>query len=87
MKIKFQSPIVEKVALTSIFRKHLDSSFESRDSPPTLIYSRTRNIGCTVFNYTDVVDNVIANDWNDNASTECDCSKSLFFVILIMAML
>jgi hypothetical protein len=56
VKIKFQSPTVEKVGLSSIFRKHLDSipsSFKSKVSP-TLIYSRTRNIGSTIFNYKDV---------------------------------
>ena len=80
VKVLFQSPKVEKVNLSSIFRKHLDSisqSFKSKESP-TLIYSRTKKIGSTIFNYKDVVDNVIASDWMHNASNTCSCSKSAF---------
>lgn len=80
VKVLFQSPQVEKVDLPSIFRKHLDSiphSFKSRDSP-TLIYSRSKKIGSTIFNYKDVVENVITKDWQHNAATTCNCSSSDF---------
>jgi len=74
VKIFFQNHMVENVDLPSIFRKHLDlipSSFKSRDSP-TLIYSRSKTIGSTIFNYKDVVQSVITKDWKqDNVCTHC----------------
>ena len=80
VKVLFQSPTVEKVELSSIFRKHLDSipqSFKSRESP-TLIYSRSKKIGSTIFNYKDVVDEVIADDWKQDTAITCSCSNSEF---------
>ena len=74
--------MVENVDLPSIFRRHLDSipvSFKSRDSS-TLIYSRSKTVGPPIFNYKDVVDNVITKDWKqDSADTHCcNCSNSIF---------
>ena len=43
-----------------------------------MIYARTKKIGSTVFNYKDVVDNVIASDWKYDTSNACSCSKSEF---------
>ena len=66
VKVFFQSPNVEKVELSSIFRKHLDSipqSFKSRDSL-TVIFSKSKNIGSTIFDYKEIVDNIVAEDWN-----------------------
>ena len=80
VKVLFQSPKVEKVDLSSIFRKYLDSipqSFKSRDSP-TVIYSRSKKIGSTIFNYKEVVGNAITDDWKHNAMTSCNCSHSEF---------
>lgn len=82
VEIFYQNHMVEQVDLPSIFRKHLDSipnSFKSRDAP-TLIYSRSKTIGSTIFNYKDVVKNVIADDWKQNTTDThcCNCSNSAF---------
>jgi len=80
VKIYFQAKDIEEVRLSSIFRKHLDSipsTFQSKD-PPTVLYSRSSNIGSTIFNYKDVVDSVITDDWKEDNSYVCNCSKSAF---------
>ena len=80
VKIYFQAKDIEEVHLSSIFRKHLDSipsTFQSKD-PPTVLYSRSSNIGSTIFNYKDVVDSVITDEWKEDNSYVCNCSKSAF---------
>ena len=68
VKIYFQAKDIEEVRLSSIFRKHLKSipsTFQSKD-PPTVLYSRSSHIGSTIFNYKDVVDSVITDDWKED---------------------
>ena len=80
VKIYFQAKEVEEIRLNSIFRKHMDcipSSFASND-PPTILYNRTSHIGSTIFNYKDVVDSVLTDDWKEDNLTVCNCSKSAF---------
>jgi hypothetical protein len=80
VKIYFQAKDIEEVRLSSIFRKHLNcipSSFQSKD-PPTVLFNRSSNIGSTIFNYKDVVDSVITDDWKEDNSYVCNCSKSEF---------
>ena len=81
LKVYFRGKEVEKVKLASIFRKHLDcipNSIQSRKTPPTLIYERSRKIGCTIFNYKNTVSKVIAKDWDEKTSFTCDCLDSTF---------
>lgn len=80
VKIYFQAKEVEEVRLSSIFRRHLNSipfSFQDRD-PPTILYSRSPNIGSTIFNYKNVVDSVITDHWKDGNPMTCDCKNSAF---------
>jgi hypothetical protein len=80
VKIYFQAKDIEEVRLSSIFRKHLNSipsDFQFKD-PPTVLYSRSSNIGSTIFNYKDVVDSVITDDWKEDNSNVCKCSESAF---------
>ena len=80
VKIYFQAKDIEEVHLSSIFRKHLDSipsTFQSKD-PPTVLYSRSSNTGSTIFNYKDVVNSVITDEWKEDNSYVCNCSKSAF---------
>jgi hypothetical protein len=78
--VYFQAKDIEEVHLGSIFRKHLNcipSSFVSKDSP-TVLYTRSPHIGSTIFNYKKVVDSVITDDWKEDHSNVCNCSKSDF---------
>jgi hypothetical protein len=80
VKIYFQAKDIEEVRLSSIFRKHLNSipsSFRSKD-PPTVLFSRSSHIGSTIFNYKEVVASVITDDWKEDNSNVCNCSKSAF---------
>jgi len=80
VKIYFQAKDIEEVRLSSIFRKHLKSipsTFQSKE-PPTVLYSRSSHIGYTIFNYKDVVDSVITDDWKEDNFYTCNCSKSAF---------
>ena len=80
VKVFFQSPDVEKLGLASLFRKHsnlIPSTFNIQDSP-TLIYSRSKTIGSTIFNYKETVDNVMTNGWKHGNSEPCNCQNSEF---------
>lgn len=80
VKIYFQNKVVEKLELSSIFRKHMDaipSSFKCKDSP-TVLYQLSSSIGSTVFNYKEVVNNVNTNDWKYGNNNVCDCEHSDF---------
>ena len=80
LKLFFQAPDIEEVRLNSIFKKHLNcipTSFQNKD-PPTVLFQRSANIGSTVFNYKDTVNNVITDDWKSDNSKTCDCSRSAF---------
>ena len=79
VKVYFQAKDVEKVNLSSIFKKleHLvPDSLQSKT--PTLIYQRSRTIGSKVFNYKETVDTVITKDWSEDTSFVCDCASSSF---------
>ena len=80
LSVYFQAKCIEEVKLASIFRKYADcipSHFSSAD-PPTVLYRRSKQIGSTIFNYRQVVDDVITNDWKSNNSHTCNCAKSAF---------
>jgi hypothetical protein len=80
VQIYFQAKEIEDISLSSIFRKHAEcipSSFKCKDVP-TVLYRRTKTIGSTIFNYKDVVDSVITDDWKVDNSHTCDCKDSKF---------
>lgn len=79
VKVYFQAKDVEKVNLSSIFKKlehFVPDSLQSKT--PTLIYLRSKTIGSKVFNYKKTVEDVITNDWSGNSSFVCDCANSSF---------
>ena len=63
----------------------IPDDFVDRDIP-TILYKRSKNIGSTICNYKDTVEEVKTNEWKANYSLlpGCDCKDSNF-VILIMA--
>ena len=82
VKVYFQAKVIECLRLSYILRKHSDcipDDFVDRDIP-TILYKRSKNIGSTIFNYKDTVEEVKTNEWkaNYNLLPGCDCKDSKF---------
>ena len=80
LKVYFDNKGIEYVNIPSLLKKVSDAipnSFIIRDSP-TVLYTRSPRIGCKIFNYKKVVDELVTKNWKaDNDS--CDCSISKFW--------
>ena len=82
VKVYFQAKVIECLRLSYILRKHSDcipDDFVDRDIP-TVLYKRSKNIGSTIFNYKDTVEEVKTDEWktNYNLLPGCDCKDSKF---------
>ena len=77
--VLFQGKDIEKIKISHIFHKHSDlipPHIKNREVP-TLLYKRTKNIGCSIFNYKETVQNARMEKWLEEEHT-CNCALSSF---------